>query len=109
MAKVNDRAIPWFAVRALERSAGGRYSAGDIYPDLDAEPGAQRRVLIGHAVAHHAAKVCDFGINPLPPLLRAPLCTRFSSIQVRINIGGRISTTYRPLQRSSGEPGELSI
>ena len=43
MAKVNDRAIPWFAVRALERSAGGRYSAGDIYPDLDAEPGAQRR------------------------------------------------------------------
>jgi hypothetical protein len=43
MARVNDRGLPWFAVRALERSAGGRYSAGDIYPDLDAEPGAQRR------------------------------------------------------------------
>jgi hypothetical protein len=45
MARVNDRGLPWFAVRALERSAGGRYSAGDIYPDLDAEPGAQRRAL----------------------------------------------------------------
>jgi hypothetical protein len=43
MAKVNDRAIPWFVARTLQRSAGGRYSAGDIYPDLDAEPGAQRR------------------------------------------------------------------
>jgi hypothetical protein len=76
---------------------------------LTARLRTRRRILIGHTVAHHATKVCDFGINPLPPLLRAPLCTRFSSIQVRINIGGRISTTYRPLQRSSGEPGELSI
>jgi len=43
MAKVNDRGLPWFAVRALERSAGGRYSAADVYPHLDADPGAQRR------------------------------------------------------------------
>jgi hypothetical protein len=43
MAKVNDRGLPWFVARTLQRLAGGRYSAGDIYPDLDAEPGAQRR------------------------------------------------------------------
>ena len=75
---------------------------------LTARLRTRRRILIGHTVAHYAAKVCDFRINPLPLLLRAPLRTRIS-IQVRINIGGRISTTYRPLQRSSGEPGELSI
>jgi hypothetical protein len=65
-------------------------------------------ILIGHPVAHHAAKVCDFGINPLPLLLRAPLRTKLR-IQMRINIARRISTTCRPLQRSSGEPRELSI
>src|SRR6516164_3264231 len=66
------------------------------------------RVLIGHTVAHYAAKVCDFRINPLPLLLRAPLRTRIS-IQVRINIGGRISTACRPFQRSNGEPREASV
>jgi hypothetical protein len=68
-----------------------------------------RRARIGHTVAHHAAKVCDFGINPLPPLLRAPLRTRLSSIQVRINIAGRILIARRSLQRQSGEPRDLSI
>src|SRR6516225_10960058 len=67
-----------------------------------------RRVLLGHAVAHHAAKVCDFGINPLPPLLCAPLRTRLG-IQVRINIARRISTACRPFQRSNGEPWDGSV
>ena len=44
MAKVNDRCLPWFAALALQRSTGNRYTAGDIYPHLDAtDPGAQRR------------------------------------------------------------------
>ena len=43
MARILDGQLPWFAARALQRSAGGRYSAGDVYPHLNSEFGAQRR------------------------------------------------------------------
>ena len=43
MARISDGQLPWFAARALQRSIGGRYTAADVYPHLDAaEPGAQR-------------------------------------------------------------------
>jgi hypothetical protein len=89
MAKVNDRGLPWFAVRALERSAGGRYSAGDIYPDLDAEPGAQRRAAqrrqrVDSEIVNLGRMVRDGATDENPPPRAQPRRQSMSEIACHV-------------------------
>ena len=90
MARISDGQLPWFAARALQRSIGGRYTAADFYPHLDAaEPGAkrsaqQRRQRVDSEIANLGRMVRDGVPDENPPPRAQPRRQSMSEIACHV-------------------------